>query len=254
MKHKKTLTDGFIFFLLPVMLIFLWQWASSQGRMSELILPAPGKIVANLIDQIKTGQLQQDILSSVLAVGKGFVIGSVLGIFFGILMGIIPKVNLFFSLVFDGIRQVPGIAYFPLIILWFGIGDLSKVVLVALGAFFPVLMNTLDGVRNTDKKYLDLVRMYKVNKFDMLRGIYLPSALPFVCTGLKLGAGTAWASVVVAEICGASSGLGYRIATSQQLMKSDVMIVDIFVIGVLGWLVNQILDKALSRVAKWNRQ
>ena len=236
---------------LPIIILIVWYLIKENGQISDIVLPSPADIWLNFLEQLKSGQLQKDTYSSVLCVFKGYAIGALLGIGFGIVSGVFIKVQKFFTLIFDGVRQIPGIAWFPLIILWFGIGDLSKIILVANGTFFPVLINTIEGVRNTDKSYLDLVKLYRVNAIDVLFKIYLPSALPFVFTGLKLGASRAWMSVVAAEMLGASSGLGYRISNSQQLMQSDVLIVDIIVIGILGWVFNLIIEKITKFSTKW---
>lgn len=166
-------------------------------------------------------------------------------------MGFFARINKFFAVIFDGIRQIPGLAWFPLIILWFGIGDMAKIVLVARGTFFPVLVNTIDGVRNTNPAYTDLVKLYKVKKVDVITKLYIPSALPFVFVGLRLGAGMAWMSVVAAEMMESTSGLGFRIITSQQLMQSDLMLVDIIVIGILGWILDYALKKLTNLTDKW---
>ncbi|MCI5901036.1 MAG: ABC transporter permease [Blautia sp.] len=235
----------------PIKIVLIWKYAVMGGGISKLLLPAPESVFQNFILQCKSGQLLGDIAASLSSVVRGYLVGAVLGLIFGILMGFSMRVNKFFGLIFNGVRQIPGLAWFPLIILWFGIGDMAKIVLVARGTFFPVLVNTIEGVQNTNPAYLDLVRLYKVKKKDVITKIYIPSALPFVCTGLRLGAGMAWTSVVAAEMMGAVSGLGFRITTAQQLMKSDVMLVDIIMIGVLGWVLDWILNKVTGRFDQW---
>ena len=235
----------------PIILIIIWQKAVMDGSVSKLLLPAPVSVWQSFLSQCQSGQLQKDVLASLSSVLRGYAAGALLGLVFGVVMGIFSRVNKFFAIIFDGVRQIPGLAWFPLIILWFGIGDTAKIVLVARGAFFPVLVNTIKGVQNTNPAYLDLVRLYRVTKKDVITKIYIPSALPFVCTGLRLGAGMAWTSVVAAEMMGATSGLGFRITTAQQLLKSDIMLVDIIVIGVLGWLLDKGLGKLTERFETW---
>jgi sulfonate transport system permease protein len=237
----------------PIILLLLWIYATSKGNVSKILLPAPADVWDNFVEQLKTGMLFKDILSSLSSVLRGYVVGALLGLFFGVLMGFSARINKFFSLIFNGIRQIPGLAWFPLIILWFGIGDMSKIVLVARGTFFPVLVNTIDGVQNTNPAYMDLVNLYKVKKKDVITKIYIPSALPFVCVGLRLGAGMAWTSVVAAEMLGSTSGLGFRITVSQQLMQSNIMLVDIITIGVLGALLDWLLGKATKRFEVWKK-
>ncbi|OLR60048.1 hypothetical protein BHF70_10790 [Anaerostipes sp. 494a] len=182
----------------PVIILFCWYQVTKSGEVSSLMLPSIGKVKDSFCLQLQNGQLLSDIGASVGTVIKGYLTGTGLGLFFGIMMGIFPRVNKFFSLIFDAIRQIPGIAWFPLIILWFGIGDLSKIILVARGTFFPVLVNTIDVICSTNPKYVDLIKLYQVKLKDIIFKIYVPSALPFLCVGLRLGAGMAWMSVVAA--------------------------------------------------------
>lgn len=234
-----------------VILLIAWHLASAKGDVSSLLLPSFSKVKDSFFMQLETGQLVKDIVASLGTVAKGYILGASLAIVFGVLMGTFSRVNKFFSFIFDAVRQIPGIAWFPLIILWFGIGDLAKIILVARGTFFPVLVNMIDGIHETNPKYMDLVRLYQVKLWDIIFKIYVPSALPFLCTGLRLGAGSAWMSVVAAEMLGASKGLGFRIENSQQLMQSEVMIVDIIIIGILGWLIDLLLKKVTSSLVKW---
>lgn len=236
---------------LSIIILLSWYYVTSKNQVSSLLLPSIGQVKESFLLQINNGQLVNDVSASVITVGKGFFVGGILGIVFGILMGTFPRFYKFFSFIFDAIRQIPGLAWFPLIILWFGIGDLSKIILVARGTFFPVLVNTIDGIASTNPKYMDLVKLYNVRTRDIILKIYVPSALPYLCVGLRLGASAAWMSVVAAEMLGASSGLGFRIATSQQLMQSNVMIVDILIIGILGWIIDLILKKTTVRITKW---
>lgn len=257
MKNKKRLSvsETFVelinYLAFPIMLILIWQYAVTEGGVSPILLPTPHAIFDNFVEQAKDGMLWSDIISSLSSVLRGYLAGAILGLLFGIFMGFSARVNKFFNIMFNAIRQIPGLAWFPLIILWFGIGDTAKIVLVARGTFFPILVNTIDGVQNTNQAYLELSQLYKVKKWDIIRKIYIPSAIPFVCAGLRLGAGMAWTSVVSAEMLGATSGLGFRITTSQQLMHSDIMVVDIIVIGILGWLLDAGLRKVTARFEKW---
>lgn len=257
-KKQKSVTsvmaDAINYTALIIIIVLIWIYVTNSGSVSTLLLPTITQVKDNFVDQLISGQLIGDICVSLKTVAEGFLMGAALGLILGIAMGTWSRVNKFFGFLFDAIRQIPGVAWFPLIILWFGIGDLSKVILVARGAFFPILVNTIEGIRSTDVKYMDLVKLYKVKFHDVILKIHAPSAIPFICSGLRLGASSAWIALVAAEMLGASSGLGYRIQNAQQMMRSDVMIVDILVIGILGWLIDLILRKATSLLIKWNRK
>lgn len=166
---------------------------------------------------------------------------SILGVGFGIIMGVSIKVNRFLFFIFNSIRQIPMMAWIPLVILWFGIGETSKVVIITMGAFFPVLINTISGINQVQEGYIEVGKMFKLSKYDMFRQIYFPSALPSIFVGLKLALSTSWMIVVAAEMIAASSGIGYRINDARSLMQSDVVIVGMIVIGTVGIIMDKIL-------------
>lgn len=237
--------------LIPVALLVVWEIVSIYKVFPPMIIPAPEKVWHNFVTQVQTGMLQKDLAVSLLRVIKGFAVGAVLGIALGILLGISARFNEMLSGIFNGIRQIPPIAWIPLFIVWFGVGDLSKIVLVAKGTFFPVLLNTIDGIHNADRGHLEVAQLYRIKKVDLIRKVYFPAAVPFVFVGLRLGAGMAWMSVVAAEMLASTAGIGYRINDAQQLMQSDEMIVDMIVIGIVGGLVDLLLKLATKRITRW---
>lgn len=239
--------------LFPVILLAVWQLVSALNIFPPMIIPSLKSVAINLVDQINSGILLSDLSVSLSRVLRGYFFGCIIGLSFGILMGISVFANKFFSGIFDGIRQIPGLAWLPIIILWFGVGDVSKIVLIAKGAFFPVLLNTIDGIRNTDKGYLEVARLYGIKKPDLIRKVYFPSAVPFVFVGLRLGVGMAWMSVVAAEMLASSEGLGYRISNAQQLMRSSELIVDMLIIGIVGWALDLILRLLSKHALKWKK-
>lgn len=236
---------------LTILLLILWQIVSVLNVFPPMIIPSLESVVTNFAEQINNGILLSDLSVSLSRVLRGYLFGCLIGLSVGVLMGVSSFANRFLSGILDGIRQVPGLAWFPIIILWFGVGDLSKIVLIAKGAFFPVLLNTIDGIHNTDKGYLEVAHLYGVKKFDLIKNVYFPSAVPFVFVGLRLGISMAWMSVVAAEMLASSEGLGYRISNAQQLMRASELIVDMIVIGVVGWLLDRLLRVLSNHILKW---
>lgn len=236
---------------LPIIVILAWQIAASQKLFPPIILPSPQKVLENFISQAQSGVLLGDFLVSVSRVARGYFIGALLGITAGVFMAMFACVNSFFSGVLTAIRQIPGIAWVPLLILWFGIGDASKIVLIAKGTFFPVLINTIEGIQSINKGYLELASLYRIKMTDLICKIYILGAAPSIFVGLRLGAGMAWMSVVGAELLASSDGLGYRMSNAQQLMRSDVLIVDMLVVGVVGAFLDFCLRRLTGFVAKW---
>ena len=242
------------YILFPLIIFVVWWFVTSRGITPPAILPSIGSVLDSFTKQLGSGQLLQDIGISLLRVLQGFAWGSLLGVLMGILMGISLPANRFFSGVFSAIRQIPMLAWIPLIILWFGIGEESKVIIIALGAFFPVLVNTINGIKQIPAGYVEVGRMFKLSRWDMFRKVYFPGALPSIFVGLKLALGFAWMIVVAAELVAASSGIGFRINDARSLMQPEVVLVGMFVIAIVGILMDQILVRVSRLLMPWLRK
>ncbi|HWR29740.1 MAG TPA: ABC transporter permease [Negativicutes bacterium] len=247
----KALDNVLIYVALPVLLLLAWEVAGKAKIFPPVMLPSIEQVLATFAEQIENGQLLEDLAISLKRVIEGYVIAVVLGISFGVLMGISIRTNKFFTIVFDGIRQIPPMAWIPLIILWFGIGELSKVVIIIKSAFFPILLNTINGIRNTPKEYIEVAMLHNVSKLNLFRKVYFPAAIPSIFVGLRLGLGVAWTVVVAAELIAANSGIGYRISDARSLMRADLVIVGMIAIGTVGVLMDSGLQKLSSRISRW---
>lgn len=236
---------------LPVIILLAWIYGSKNNLFSPILLPSVGTVIESFISQIKSGELIKDVSISLLRVLEGFVLASIAGVTLGMIMGISKKTDRFFSLTFNTIRQIPMMAWMPLIILWFGIGEVSKVIIIFMGAFFPVLINTISGIKQIPPGYLEVGKMYKLSKVQLFRKIYFPSALTSIFVGLKLALGLSWMIVVAAELIAASSGIGYRINDARSLMQPEVVLVGMFVIGAIGILMDQILVRISKIITPW---
>ncbi|MFT8314081.1 MAG: ABC transporter permease [Clostridium sp.] len=247
-KNIKRFTIGA---LLPIFIMVIWEIVASLNILPVAILPTIQSVFEAFLAQIENGQLLTDVSISLIRVMEGYFFAVIIGIFFGVIMGVSFKANNIFSLLFTTIRQVPTMAWIPLIILWCGIGETSKIVIIAKAAFFPILLNTISGIKNTPKGYLEVAQLNNVSKLDLYRKVYFPAALPSIFTGLRLGLGIAWGMVVAAEIIASSSGIGYRINDSRSLMQSDIMISDMIVIGVIGAFMDFVLRRISKHFSKW---
>jgi sulfonate transport system permease protein len=245
MKHRfkrKTLTLlNYIAF--PLIFVVGWELLGKSGAFTPILMPPVETLGRTLIRCLTNGQIASDLAASFVRVAWGYSIGVLLGLTFGIAMGAFAWVNKFFSIFFNAMRQIPPLAWIPLFILWFGIGETSKVVLITTSAFFPILINTVAGISSLPGGYLELAGLYGISKRDLIFKLYLPNGLPSIFTGLRLGVGSAWMSVVASEIIVATSGIGYRINDARNLMDSDVVIVNMFIIGIIGLLMDVLLRK-----------
>ena len=232
--------------ILPVLIVLAWHFATSTGAMSTLILPKISTVLETLKEQIANGTLPGDIGISLSRIAKGYALAVVVGILLGVLMGMNKFANRFFMLTFTAIRQIPMIAWVPILIIWFGIGEESKVAVIFLAAYFPVLVNTVSGIERTDPKLIEVGKMYHLNGWQQFTKIYLPSALPSIFVGLKLGLSVSWMAVVGAEMIAATSGIGFRINDARSLMQYTVVFAGIIAIAVVG----VIMDLAISLIGK----
>lgn len=236
----------------PVAVVALWQFFSTIGWINASVLPAPSTIFVTLINRIANGKFFADVGISLLRVLEGYVLGSVLGIGIGTIMAFSKRFESALSLILNLVRPIPIIAWVPIFIMWLGIGEVSKVAIITFGTFFPVLLNTAHGIRSTSDKLLEVAYSFEKSRRRVFFSVILPSAAPAIFTGLRLGLGLAWMSVVGAEMIGASSGIGYLIAFAGQLSQPDVMLMGVFVIGVIGCLIDLLLRTVERHLMKWN--
>jgi len=240
-------------YLVPISLLALWQLAAVLGWVDEYILPAPSVVVMTFIDLLASGQLMRDVGISALRVVKGFVLAAALGLGFGLAMGLSKKFNAASDFILKILKPIPPIAWIPLAILWLGLGEAAKVFIIFIGAVFPILFNTLDAVRQTDGRYVDLARVLELKRGSFIRKIVLPGALPQIMTGLRVGITIAWMCVVAAELIAASSGIGHLIMQARALAQSDVVIVGMLVTGLLGKLTDDVLRLVEKSLVKWRQ-
>ncbi len=250
MKVLKTIALGII---VPIAIFILWFWATETGRVATSLLPTLSMVKKAFIDMTSSGQLQKDLLISIQRVLKGFLFAALLGIALGTIMGMFSPIRAMLEPFITTIRQIPMIAWFPLIVLWFGIGEISKVIIIVLAAFFPVLVNTLSGVIQTPEGYLEVAKLYKLSKFKTFTKLYLPHAIPQILVGLKLGLSVSWMAVVAAELVAATSGIGFRMNDARSMMRSDKVIICMLVIGIVGILMDKIVSLLFGYLTPWQK-
>ena len=247
---KKTLLG----LTIPVIVVALWLYATNFLDVSPSILPRISKVGIALVDLIKKGTLQKDISISLVRVVRGYFFAISIGIILGTAMGMFPVVYQIFHGPITTIRQIPNIAWIPLIILWFGIKELSKTVIIVIAAFFPVMTNTLNGILSTPHGFIELAQLYNLSKWKTFRKVYLPHALPHILVGLKLGLGVSWMALVAAELIASSSGIGYRLSDARSLMRSDIVIVCMIVIGITGIIMDKIISLIFRFLTPWEKK
>ena len=238
--------------ILPVALIVLWQLAANIGLINASLLPSPERIWKALVKQAASGKLTVNILVSLRRVLIGYVLGASLGIVIGIITGLSKTATKIVSVLFELIRPIPIIAWVPVLILWTGIGETSKIIVIMIGTFWTVYLNTSDGIRNVDRKYVEVSKIFLKSKRTEITKVMFPAALPGIFTGLRVGVGSAWISVIGAELIAASAGLGFMISYYREMAQPSTMFAGVFMVGIIGFLINVVLRRVEKSVLKWN--
>ena len=232
-------------------LLIIWELVCYSGVVSELFLPAPTSILLTGWDMVMSGELLVNGKASLIRIVIGFLIGSISGIFFGLSLGFYKLADAMGNPVIYALYPIPKLALLPLIILWLGIGELSKISIIALGVFFPVVINTYSGVKNLDPLLIKVAASFKTTKYNMIRKVILPGAMPIIFAGLKLAAGTALLLLVAAEMIAAKEGIGAMILHYGDLMLTTKLMVGILTLSLLGVIFNHFLQWVERRVIPW---
>lgn len=231
--------------------VALWWALVAGGIANPVLMPPPGRVIETARELIVDGTLLPHIAVSLARALGGFALGAVVGIPLGILIGRSARAFAIIDPWVQLIRPVPPIAVLPLVVLWFGIGETSKLVVVSYGALFPILINTVHGVRSIDNSLFRAARALGASERQIFYLVILPAAVPSVVTGLRLGAGMAIFVLVAAELLGSSSGLGWFIMDAREHFFTDQIMVGIVALGLLGYLINRTLLLIEQRILRW---
>lgn len=237
--------------LSPPVFLLLWEAAVRLELMDARFFPAPTSIAVRFAELVASGYLWEALAISAWRIGAGFLVGAVPGVLVGLTMGLFPVVRASLKPVMAALYPIPKLSLLPLIMLIFGLGELSKVITIAIGVFFPVLINTLAGVVRIESIYVDVARNFGAGRKDFYLTIALPGALPMIWTGLKLGAGVALLLIVAAEMIAARAGIGYMIWTGYSTFDLEQMYVGFIVMAALGYLSSTLLDELERWVIPW---
>ncbi|MCI0548382.1 MAG: ABC transporter permease [Candidatus Rokubacteria bacterium] len=231
--------------------VVLWELLTRLGWVPALFLPSPLGVLDELGHMIRSGELGTHLAASLTRLAWGFGVGALAGIAVGVTVGFFSRAEAIGLPMIAATFPIPKIALLPLLILWLGIGEASKVAVIALGVFFPMAINTYAGVRAADPVLIRAVVSFGAGRWSVIRKVILPSALPMLFAGLKLGAGTALLLLIAAEMIGAESGIGFLVLQAGNLMETTKLMVGIVVLSLLGVLSHWGLG-ALERVAiRW---
>jgi len=240
-------TERAISVLSPLILLALWELCARAHVIDTRFFPAPSSVFVVLGEMLRSGELLAHLGISLQRIAIGFLIGALPGVVVGIFIGLVPIVRTVLQPVVDATFPIPKVALLPLFLLIFGIGEASKYAVIATAVFYLVLIDTVAGVRNIDRIYLDVGRNFHASSLMMFADIAVPGALPHIVAGMKLGVGVSLIAIVTAEFVGAKSGIGYLIWTSWQVFQVEKMYVGLVVIAMVGFA-SAIVVAALERV------
>jgi len=235
---------------LPVAMIVVLEVVVRVGWIPSYQMPAPSEIVLTLRD-LAEGALWKHISASLLRVLLGFAIGTSLALVFAAWVGLSREAEAYLEPTFAGLRSIPSLAWVPLLLLWLGIDETSKIVLIAIGAFFPVYLNGVAAIRDIDRKLVEVGQMLGFSRYRLVRRILLPAALPGLFTGLRSGMSLAWMFLVAAELIAATKGLGYLLSDGRETSRPDIVLAAIIVLAVLGKLSDGVLAGLEKRFLAW---
>jgi ABC-type nitrate/sulfonate/bicarbonate transport system permease component len=243
------------YIFLPVVsltgILLLWELCGRLGFLNPLFFPVPSLIAIAFFTMIGDGEIQANLSITLFRVFAGFLIGTIPGIAIGLVMGASEKIRLLLDPVVAATYPVPKLAIFPLLMIIFGIGELSKIVAIAIGCFFLVLINSMAGVRNINKVYFEVAKNYGADKWQLFTRVILPASLPMIFTGIRLALGTSLIVVVGVEFVSANYGVGALIWNAWETFEIEKLYVGIFLCAILGILFTVILKWVEKRITPW---
>ena len=236
-------------FILPVAIIIFWYVITGGLQLVKpYVLPSPVDVLYSAINIIESGKLVKNTIDTLFKVFCGLILASVVAIPLGIILGWYQTLEDLASFVISVLRPIPPVAWIPFSILWFGIGTVPAVFIIFMGCVFPILVYTIDGVKRTDKVLIESAQTLGANDWNVLKKVILPSTIPYIVSGLKVGVGIALMCTISAEMIGSSSGLGYMILTATNLFDTGTTVVGMLVIGLIGLILDYVFGLAQKRI------
>ena len=236
--------------VVPITALLLAELASRSGWIRSNLLPAPSDVLRALYD-LGAREVLGHVLTSLARVVAGFALGASLAMVVGTGVGLSRLAQALLEPTFQGLRAIPSLAWVPLLLLWLGIDEAPKIALIAIGAFFPVYIGVTSGLRDVDRKLVEVARMLRLSRFALARRVLLPAALPAVLTGLRNGLSLAWMFMVAAELIAATRGLGYLLTDGRETGRADLVLAAIVLLAVLGKLSDGAMAMLERRLLRW---
>jgi NitT/TauT family transport system permease protein len=232
-------------------ILLVWEICGRAGLLNTLFFPVPSQIFLTSLAMLAEGEIQSNLSITLMRVFAGFLLGSVTGLVVGLCMGVSERVRLFVDPVIAATYPIPKLAIFPLLMIIFGIGELSKVMVIAIGCFFIIVINTMTGVRNINRVYFDVAKNYGASRLKVFTRVVIPASLPMIFTGIRLALGMSLILVVGVEFLSANKGLGAMIWFAWETFEIQKLYVGIFICALLGIFFTIVLKRFEEKAAPW---
>ena len=241
-----------IYWIVPMAILVGWEFIVRAGIVSSRIVPAPFDVVLAAVKLIEKNQLLPDVAVSTARALSGLLVGGSIGFLLGLINGFFSTSEKLLDSTVQMIRTVPNLALMPLIILWLGIGDGTRLFLISLGVFFPLYINTFHGIRAVDKGLIEMGQIYGLSRRQLFWQVIFPGAMPSLLVGLRLALGIMWLTLIVAETIAANSGIGYMTASAREFIRVDVMFFAVVLYALLGKLADVVARLLERRLLRWH--
>lgn len=235
---------------IPVFALILGEILVKNGFIQPYLLPTPSSLWDSFLE-LSTGDLWLHIWTSTWRVFLGFFIGSSIALIFAILVGLNKQAEDFLEPSFSALKSIPSLAWIPLLLLWLGIDETSKITLIAIGAFFPTYTNTVAAIQGVDRKLIEVAQVYRLKYLQQIKEIILPAASPGILTGLRNSLSLAWMFMIAAELIAATQGIGYLLSDGRETSRPDIVIIAIILLAVLGKITDSLMKLAENWLLRW---
>lgn len=251
MKNKLQVINFLLAWSIPSLGLVLWYVVTLEQDVTS-VFPTPGDVLGAVERLLKDGTLAKNIEISTARAIAGFMLGGAIGFVLGIVNGQILLAEKILNTPIQMIRNVPYLAVLPLILIWFGIGETAKVVLISLGTFFPIYLNTFHGIRYTDSSLLEMGKTYGLTRYELFKDIIFPGAMSSIMVGIRQSLGLMWLTLIVAEMVAAKSGIGFMATNAREFMLMDVVVLSLIIYALLGSLSDFVAGIIEKRILRWH--
>lgn len=252
-KIKKNLAEKFIIWIIPILILLAWQVSSQNGWLVSNVMPGLFDVLKAGATLIINGELIHHLIASIKRALLGLIIGGSIGFILGFITGLSKMAENLFDSTIQMIRTIPLLTLVPLIILWFGIDEFSKIFLLAMAVFFPIYLNTFHGIRSVDKDLIEMGKAYGLNSYGLFVNIIFPGAMPSILVGLRMALGFMWLYLVVAETIASSEGIGYMTMNARDFLQTDIMVLGILLYAILGKFSDIFASFLEKKYLKWHK-